>query len=65
MVFNDFHITPSMPQEVAELYGGQKLPCLLFYTQVRAVRAEPGRAGLCCAGLVRSVHMAEQVSGAS
>lgn len=34
MVFNDFHITPSMPEEVAELYGGQKLPCLLYYTQV-------------------------------
>lgn len=33
MVFNDFHITPSMPDEVAELYGGQKAPCLLFYTQ--------------------------------
>ena len=36
MVFNDFHITPSMPEEVAELYGGQKLPCLLYYTQVGA-----------------------------
>ncbi|KAL4432378.1 hypothetical protein ABPG77_001677 [Micractinium sp. CCAP 211/92] len=38
MVFNDFHITPSMPDEVAELYGGQKAPCLLFYTQVEVVR---------------------------
>ncbi|KAL4859552.1 PAN2-PAN3 deadenylation complex catalytic subunit pan2 [Chlorella vulgaris] len=38
MVFNDFHITPSMPEEVAELYGGQKLPCLLYYTQVEAVQ---------------------------
>lgn len=39
MVFNDFHITPAMPDEVAELYGGQKAPCLLFFTQ--ASRAEP------------------------
>ncbi|KAL4430743.1 hypothetical protein ABPG75_005999 [Micractinium tetrahymenae] len=38
MVFNDFHITPSMPEEPAELYGGQKAPCLLFYTQVEVVR---------------------------
>lgn len=38
MVFNDFHITPSMPEEVAQLYGGQKLPCLLYYTQVEVVR---------------------------
>jgi hypothetical protein len=36
MVFNDFHITASLPEEVGELYGGQKLPCLLYYTQVRA-----------------------------
>lgn len=45
MVFNDFHITPSMPEEVAELYGGQKMPCLLFYTQASPERAKPG----CCA----------------
>jgi PAB-dependent poly(A)-specific ribonuclease subunit 2 len=38
MVFNDFHITASLPEEVGELYGGQKLPCLLYYTQVEAVR---------------------------
>jgi hypothetical protein len=38
MVFNDFHITPSLPGEVGELYGGQKLPCLLYFTQVEAVR---------------------------
>ena len=46
MVFNDFHITPSMPEEVAELYGGQKLPCLLYYTQVR--EGGKGAVVLCC-----------------
>jgi PAB-dependent poly(A)-specific ribonuclease subunit 2 len=34
MVFNDFHITPCLPQEVLELYGGQKAPALLFFTRI-------------------------------
>ena len=43
LVFNDFHITPSLADEATELYGGQKMPCLLYYTQVRALAG--GRAG--------------------
>ena len=38
LVFNDFHITPSLPSEVAELYGGQKVPVLLYFTRVDVAR---------------------------
>ena len=34
LVFNDFHISPCSEEEVGELFGGQKVPCLLYYTQV-------------------------------
>lgn len=38
LVFNDFHITPSLPGEVTELYGGQKVPVLLYFTEVETLR---------------------------
>ena len=34
LVFNDFHISPCSEEEVGELFGAQKVPCLLYYTQV-------------------------------
>jgi hypothetical protein len=34
LVINDFSIAAIQPQEVLELYDGQKMPLLLFYTQV-------------------------------
>lgn len=37
MVFNDFHVTPCLPNEVTELYGGQKIPVLLYYTRYEIV----------------------------
>lgn len=48
MMFNDFHITPTLPEEVGELYGGQKLPCLLYYAQVIPGGSEVW--GVQCAG---------------
>ncbi|KAL6767877.1 PAR1 [Auxenochlorella protothecoides x Auxenochlorella symbiontica] len=38
-LFNDFSIQPVPAAEAGELYDGQKVPCLLFYTR-RAVDAE-------------------------
>lgn len=37
MVLNDFCITPVAAAEVSATYGGQKIPCLLFYTKVMDV----------------------------
>ena len=34
LVFNDFCVMPSPLGEVLDVYGGQKVPCLLLYTQV-------------------------------
>jgi hypothetical protein len=34
LLFNDFAISPQSPSEVTQLYGGQKIPCLLYFTQV-------------------------------
>jgi hypothetical protein len=34
LLFNDFAISPEPPSEVTQLYGVQKIPCLLYYTQV-------------------------------
>lgn len=34
LLFNDFSIAPCLPQEVTEIYGGQKIPVLLFFTRV-------------------------------
>ena len=63
LVFNDFHITPSLADEATELYGGQKMPCLLYYTQVsadgRAVsgRADPGSTSIPANTFVPSQHV--------
>ena len=35
LLFNDFSVSPAPPAEVTQLYGVQKVPCLLYYTQVR------------------------------
>lgn len=35
LVFNDFSVSPASFSEVTQLYGLQKIPCLLYYTQVR------------------------------
>lgn len=35
MLFNDFVITETPAGEVQALYGGQKMPCMLYYTRVR------------------------------
>ena len=35
LLFNDFAISPMPPAEVRCLYDGQKVPVLLYYTQVR------------------------------
>ena len=34
LLFNDFSVSPAPPSEVTQLYGVQKVPCLLYYTQV-------------------------------
>ena len=34
MLFNDFCVTVSSPSEVLQLFGGSKIPCLLYYTRV-------------------------------
>lgn len=34
LLLNDFALQPLEPHEVQEVYGGQKLPCLLFFTRV-------------------------------
>ena len=44
LVITDFHITPCVREEVGALYGGQKVPCLLFYSRVR--RAALGGAAV-------------------
>jgi hypothetical protein len=36
LVINDFCITPIHSGEVLQWYGNQKLPCMLYYTQVGA-----------------------------
>ncbi len=35
MLFNDFLIKETPADEVQALFGGQKTPCLLYYTQAR------------------------------
>jgi PAB-dependent poly(A)-specific ribonuclease subunit 2 len=39
LVFNDFHISPSLASEVAELYGGQKVPVLLYFSRADVTAA--------------------------
>lgn len=34
MLFNDFVITETSAAEVQAVYGGQKMPCMLYYTRV-------------------------------
>jgi hypothetical protein len=34
LLFNDFCVWPTTAEEVTQLYGLQKIPCLLYYTQV-------------------------------
>ena len=34
LLINDFAVSKSSEAEVAATYGGQKLPCLLYYTRV-------------------------------
>ena len=34
LLINDFAITPCDPEEVRNLYGEQKMPCLLYYSRV-------------------------------
>jgi PAB-dependent poly(A)-specific ribonuclease subunit 2 len=34
MLFNDFRIAPCLPEDVTEIYAGQKVPVLLFFTRV-------------------------------
>jgi len=34
LLFNDFSVSPAPPSEVTQLYGVQKVPCLLYYSQV-------------------------------
>ena len=38
LLFNDFRVSPAPPSEVTQLYGVQKVPCLLYYTQVRLLK---------------------------
>ena len=33
LLFNDFCITPTNAAEVTQLYGLQKIPCLLYYKE--------------------------------
>lgn len=35
MLFNDFVITETPASEAQAAYGGQKTPCMLYYTRVR------------------------------
>ena len=37
MLFNDFSICPCPASDVQHTFGGQKLPCLLYYSQVRGM----------------------------
>ncbi|BDA40432.1 probable PAN2-PAN3 deadenylation complex catalytic subunit pan2 [Coccomyxa sp. Obi] len=39
LLFNDFSITPTNAAEVTQLYGLQKVPCLLYYKQVDSIEA--------------------------
>ena len=34
LLFNDISVSPAPASEVTQLYGVQKIPCLLYYTQV-------------------------------
>eukprot|EP00884_Botryococcus_braunii_P016717 jgi/Botrbrau1/3729/Bobra.0363s0014.1 len=36
LLFNDFAVTPTSEAEVLRLYGSQKIPCLLYFTEVGA-----------------------------
>ncbi|KAK9865738.1 hypothetical protein WJX84_006968 [Apatococcus fuscideae] len=38
MLFNDFCVTVCSPAEVLQLFGGSKIPCLLYYTRVTSVQ---------------------------
>eukprot|EP00271_Cylindrocystis_brebissonii_P019198 TRINITY_DN5748_c0_g1_i3.p1 TRINITY_DN5748_c0_g1~~TRINITY_DN5748_c0_g1_i3.p1 ORF type:complete len:606 (-),score=116.86 TRINITY_DN5748_c0_g1_i3:861-2678(-) len=44
LLFNDFCITPTSPQEVVTFYGKGKVPCLLVYTRVQTTDPEDTRA---------------------
>ena len=35
LLFNDFCVWPTTSAEVTQLYGLQKIPCLLYYTKVQ------------------------------
>ena len=38
LLINDFSISPTSKSEVLQLFGGHKLPCLLYYTQASTPR---------------------------
>ena len=48
LLFNDFAVGPTSAEEVTQLYGLQKIPCLVLYTQARAAacRLRPLSKGL-------------------
>lgn len=37
LLVNDFHLVFTNQEEVQNLYGGRKSPCLLFFTKVRTM----------------------------
>ncbi len=39
LLFNDFAVARTPAAEVAQLYGGQKVPCLLYFTQAAALES--------------------------
>ena len=44
LLINDFSLSPCPPAEVRNVYSGQKLPCLVYYTRVSTTGGD-GRGG--------------------
>ena len=44
LLINDFSLSPCPPSEVRNVYAGQKLPCLVYYTRVSTTGGD-GRGG--------------------
>jgi hypothetical protein len=44
MTFNDFFITESSHQEVEDMYDGQKVPVLLYFTKLDYLEVNMGKA---------------------
>ncbi len=40
MLFNDFVITETPAEDVQATYGGQKMPCMLYFTRVHAAASQ-------------------------